>query len=239
MKPLIGVNLDVTEGPPREVRLQAYYFEAVTRAGGIPVLLPPMSDEDLEEVWQTLNGVMLIGGLDYSPLRYASYQSATVEVAHPLREDFDFRLALRTQTSKMPVLGICAGLQLLNVSMGGSLIQDIKEELGHTDVNHASKNGWIDGFTRHDVIITENSRLHKIYGAERISVPTSHHQAIKSVAESLTVTAHADDGVIEAFECNEKPFFIGVQWHPERDFDGNKPLFEAFVRSAATVGANR
>ncbi len=239
MKPLIGVNLDVTAGPPQEVRLQTYYYEAVTKAGGIPVLLPPMSDDDLEEVLQTLNGIMLIGGLDYSPLRYASHQSPTVEVAHPLREDFDFRLASRTQSSKMPVLGICAGLQLLNVSMGGSLIQDINEELGHTDVNHASKNGWIDGFTRHDVIITESSYLRRIYGAERISVPTSHHQAVKALAKDLTVTAHADDGVIEAFECNDKPFFIGVQWHPERDFDGNRPLFEEFVKSAALVGATR
>lgn len=233
-KPLIGINLDVTDGPPPVVSVQSTYLDAIRKSGGIPVLLPPMSDEDLSEVLGRLNGIMLIGGPDYCPSKYGETTSPTVQLMNGDREEFDFKLALRSLQKDMPILGICAGCQLLNISLGGSLIQDIKTELPKSEVVHtARKNPWVDGFNRHEVVLSEGSYLRRIYNKPAISVPTSHHQAVRSVGKGLKITAHAEDGIVEAVELSGHPFILGVQWHPERDYEGNKVLFDEFVKQSS------
>lgn len=234
MKPIIGINLDVTTGTPPQASIQTTYYEAIQKAGGIPILLPPMSDSDLDDVLRSLNGVLLIGGLDYCPSKYGEEASATVEVCDKQREEFDFRLIDRTlhQTS-LPILGICAGAQLLNISLGGSLIQDINSELPETDVVHTINKGWQADPHKHPVNLQLSSQLGRIYKSERFDVPTSHHQAVKKLGKGLVAVAHADDGIIEAVELEDRPFIIGVQWHPERDFVGNAGLFQHFVQAAA------
>jgi putative glutamine amidotransferase len=126
---------------------------------------------------------------------------------------------------------------LLNIALGGSLIQDINSEIPHTEVIHQSKDGWKNGFNKHHVILRPESHIARIYKSESLNVPTSHHQAVKKIGAGLTVAAHADDGVVEAVEFKGRPFTIGVQWHPERDYEGNKDLFLQFIQAAGNVPA--
>jgi putative glutamine amidotransferase len=245
MKPVIGINVDVTEGPPEEARVQALYFDAVRKAGGVPLLIPPMPDADLKIALERLDGLMLIGGYDYCPSKYGenldeeTKAKLNVELAHERRQDFDFTLmGLALKKQALPILGICAGAQLLNVELGGTLITDILHELPESNVLHASKNGWQDGFKRHEVVLEEKSAIAAIYKSTRIDVPTSHHQAVDKPGRGLTIAARADDGVIEAVEMEGRKFVIGVQWHPERDFEGNRSLFEAFIQQCSVPVAH-
>jgi len=230
--PLIGINLDVKGGPPEEAAIQTTYTDSILRSGGVPVLLPPMGDEQLKAVLARLDGVMLIGGADYCPSLYNEEADGTVDLAHERRQDFDFRLARQVLAQSMPVLGVCLGAQLLNILQGGSLIQDIKTSLPESKIEHVSKNGWQEGFTRHEVRLEPATTLAAVYGRERFEVTTSHHQSVKSLGRSLKVSALADDGVVEAIEMVDRTFVIGVQWHPERDYETNKPLFDRLVAAA-------
>lgn len=231
MKPLIGINVDLKVGPPPEAALQIPYLEAVEKSGGIPVMIPPLNDEDLRHLLSRLDGVLFIGGADYSPKRYCEDEvDDTVKLIDQRREGFDFLLLDEVlKIEKMPMLGICLGCQLLNIGLGGSLLQDIKKHVPGSEVPHASPNGWHVGFNNHDVVVQRDSSLYDIYKKDRFVVSTSHHQAINRVGKGLRVVAHADDGVVEAVELPERKFVIGVQWHPERDYEGNKPLFDKFI----------
>lgn len=234
MKPLIAVNLDIEGENPKVAKIQSLYFEAVIKAGGIPLMLPPISDEDLKELLAVIDGFLFIGGDDYCPSLYGEEPHASVELAHRDRVDFDFRLLRAVLAAdKLPMLGICAGAQILNICLGGSLYQDIPSEFPGSSVSHSSPDGWQKGFEKHKVILRPGSKLEKIYGRNEFDVPTSHHQAVKKLGEGLIAAAGAEDGVVEAVEMEISDFVIGVQWHPERDFAGNSNLFEAFIKAAA------
>lgn len=239
MKPLIGINVDIQGEKPKLASVQANYFESVTKAGGIPVLIPPLQDDDLQELLKLIDGILFIGGYDYCPSSYGEEKHESVELAHEDRIDFDLRLVKNSldKFPEMPILGICAGAQALNIGLGGSLYQDIPTEFPDSHVMHSSKNGWRDGFNQHKVIFREGTKLHEIYKLADLSVPTSHHQALKQIGAGLLVTADAEDGIAEAIELPDRPFVIGVQWHPERDYSGNRCLFESFV-GAAAAGKN-
>jgi len=237
MKPLIGVNLDVEAGPPDKATIQSLYWTAIQKSGGIPIFLPPMSDEDLDQVFLHIDGIMFIGGDDYSPANYGEPAHQSVERCHPLRDEFDLRMMKKTLTeSSMPILGVCAGAQLLNIAMGGTLIQDIGAEQENAET-HTSKDGWQSGWTLHPVKIEPHAELAKIFHATEVSVVSSHHQAIRCLGSGLKAVAWADDGIIEAIECDWRPFTIGVQWHPERDYQTNVDLFSEFVRRCAAKGS--
>ena len=234
MKPLIGINLDIKPGPPEEACIQTTYTDAIVKSGGIPILLPPMPDEDLAQALQRLDGIMLIGGLDYCPSLYKETPDATVELACPRRQQFDLSiLRVALKQDNMPILGVCAGAQLLNIELGGSLVQDIKTSFAHSQVEHSSSNGWQVGFNKHDVILHKDSIISGLFPSERFAVPTSHHQSVKDLGRGLKVTALADDGVIEAIELEGSTFIVGVQWHPERDYQTNKPLFDRLISASA------
>ncbi len=236
MKPLIGINMDVEAGPPAKASLQNLYIQAVQKAGGIALAIPPMPDEDLKALVGKLDGLVLIGGRDYSPERYGEEACPKVTLVETTREDFDFRLIkLALKDTAMPILGICAGCQLLNIALGGTLIQDIPSEVKGSSVHHSLPPGktlqdFAEGFMRHPVNIFPDSLLSTMY-PKHLDVPTSHHQAIKDLGKGLKVTANADDEIIEALELPNRPFTIGVQWHPERDYAGNKTLFEEFIKA--------
>ena len=233
MKPLIGVNVDIEGDKPKRAAVQANYYESISRAGGLPVLIPPVSDDDLLEILSRLDGVMLIGGLDYCPSLYGEDRHDSVEIAHNDRVDFDFRLLKKCIEFKTkPLLGICAGAQIINIGLGGSLHQDIPSDFPHSVVTHSSANGWLEGFSEHKVKVSDGTKLGQIYKVREFSVPTSHHQAVKQLGRGLEACAFAEDGIIEAVELKDYPFIVGVQWHPERDYEGNKELFTAFVKAS-------
>jgi putative glutamine amidotransferase len=232
MKPVIGVNIDVIEGPPRKVGAYSTYYEAVVTAGGIPLFIPPLPAEDLEFLFSRLDGLLLIGGDDYSPSLYGEELHPTTEVVSKEREIFDLALIKHCMKSRsLPVLGLCGGAQLINIAFGGSLIQDIGSQMPESSVKHKGEAGWkVKDW--HEVQLQPGSKLMDIYKKERINVPTAHHQGLKNLGQGLKSAAFADDGVVEAVEATDYPFMVGVQWHPERNVANELPLFEAFLQNA-------
>jgi putative glutamine amidotransferase len=235
MKPLIGINVDIEGGPPPHMEVQTTYVAAIQQAGGIPILLPPMNDEDLEQVFARLSGLLLIGGRDYCPTRYGQDPEPCIELTHPLREDFDFRLLKKVLTgTDLPILGVCAGAQLLNIIKGGTLIQDIPTEFPDSQVKHSRGGDAQNGYHKHLVKIEKNSFLSQFY-TEDVEVPTSHHQAVGKLGDGLRAVAFAEDGIIEAIELPGRPFTVGVQWHPERDILTSNKLFSGFVKACQSL----
>ncbi len=240
MKPIIGLNMDVSAGPPKRLDISTTFFEAIQAAGGIPILIPPMSNEDLNAVIGKIDGIMTIGGEDPSPSLYGEEPHPTVTLMHPDREEFDLRLHARILEEKtLPALFVCAGFQLVNVVRGGSLIQDIPTQVPDSKVNHKSPNWREVGFKKHPVTIVKDSMLAQIYGKTRLDVTTNHHQAIKVLGKGLKAVARADDDIIEAFEIPDHRFAIGVEWHPEKDLDTDGKLFQEFVLFCADTSRSK
>jgi putative glutamine amidotransferase len=230
-KPVIGIGSDIQSNPGKRDQAFAYttYVEALKRAGAVPVLIPPQP-ENVDQLISGLDGVLLAGGEDFDPSSYGEKPHETVEPMDPRRQSNDLALARRARERGIPTLGICLGLQAMNVAAGGSLIQDIDSHVD-TDIEHASVP---EDRARHHVMVEQGSRLSSILSSAELDVNSSHHQAIKDVGEGLRVTAHAPDGIVEGLEDPGHPFYLGVQWHPE-DMNGEtsaSELFGAFVKAA-------
>ncbi len=231
MKPVIGIGADIEKTSERRDRAFAYstYIDSLRRAGAIPVLIPPQP-ENVADIVEELDGIILAGGADCDPAIYGQERHPSVEPMDPRRQDNELSLARMARERGIPTLGICLGVQMMNIAAGGSLIQDIDSEM-HTDIRHASEP---DDRARHDVIIERGTRLDSILGGRQINVNSSHHQAIKDIGRGFRVTAHAPDGIVEGLEDPQHPFYVGVQWHPE-DMPGERSasvLFGAFVEAA-------
>ncbi|HSP35348.1 MAG TPA: gamma-glutamyl-gamma-aminobutyrate hydrolase family protein [Thermoanaerobaculia bacterium] len=232
MKPLIGIGSDVQKSSGKRDEVFAYstYIDALKRAGAIPVLIPPQP-ENAAGVVAGLDGVLLAGGQDCDPRVYGEDPHPSIEPMDRRRQDNDLSLAKAARERGIPTLGICLGMQVMNVASGGTLVQDIPSEV-NTDINHVSDP---DNRARHDVALEANTKLASIIGGGRtINVNSSHHQAVKDVARGFRVTAEAPDGIVEGLEDPAHPFYVGVQWHPE-DMPGENSasaIFGAFVAAA-------
>jgi putative glutamine amidotransferase len=237
VKPLIGIGSDLI---PSGTRTSAFayttYIEALKQAGAIPVVIPPQP-ENTSELLAALDGIVLAGGFDCDPAAYGEEQHETVEAMDPRRQENDLALAKLAYERGVPTLGICLGMQVMNVARGGTLIQDIASQRPGSLIHESDPSDRI----RHDVEIDADSRLARIIGAGRKNVNSSHHQAIGKEGEDLRVTARASDGIIEAIEDQSHRFFVGVQWHPE-DMEGEpsaSTLFRHFVDVAAQYQLER
>jgi putative glutamine amidotransferase len=231
MKPLIGIGSDVLQQQGERDRAYVYttYVEALRRAGALPVLIPPQP-ENARELIDDLDGILLAGGDDCDPAVYGQARHPSVEPMDPRRQENDLTLARAARERGIPTLGICLGVQVMNVAAGGTLVQDIASSID-TNIDHASEPS---DRHRHEVFIQSGTHLADILGARELNVNSSHHQAIGQVADDLRVTAHAPDGVIEGLEDPSHPFYVGVQWHPEdmpREPSASA-LFGAFVDAA-------
>ena len=208
------------------IALRHTYFDAIYDAGGIPVPLERTTDPaTVARYAADFDGFFFTGGVDVDPARYGeSITGEGVEI-DPARDAFEFALYEAVKDSGKPILGVCRGIQFLNVARGGTLYQHIE---GHRQTP-------IPAVERpQHVTVTPDTRLHALVGAEEIMVNSFHHQAIKDIAPSLVITAVADDGTVEAMEDPAHPFFLGVQWHPEyyhRDDRTSSAIFEAFVKA--------
>lgn len=241
MKPLIGVTPDFNAGDRKEwggreatFFLRARYVRAIEDLGGVPVILPlAESHADRNRLLERLDGLLLTGGgPDLAPSLYGERKRYKFHVMSRRRAEFELDVARMAAASKLPLLGICGGMQTINVAFGGSLIQDIASQL-ESPLAHRQKTPATQ--LSHAVEVTPKSLLRRIIGRGRLLVNSSHHQSVKRVAPPLVTSALAEDGVIEAIESPAHPFLLGVQWHPEFLYERyrfHRKLFEAFVKAA-------
>lgn len=242
--PLIGISGSISK-TEKEMSIQTCYTNALIKAGALPVLLcPNMNDDLLRQCLSGLDGILLAGGNDVGPERYGHDPIDALGEVNPLRDDFEGRLIRMAAEMKMPVLGICRGIQSMNVAMGGTLWQDVPSQYrtaeGECGVAHSQTRS--DFYTSHRVNIENDTMLMKIMGRPEIRVNSFHHQAVREAAPCLRVGAHASDGLIESIEHPELPYFLGVQWHPERYFDRDDTamvLFSSFVDAARAYRSAR
>lgn len=231
-KPIIGIGSDILKTPGERDRAFVFttYVESLRRGGAVPVLIPPQP-ENAAEIIESLDGILLAGGDDCDPIVYGAEPHPSVEPMDPRRQSNDLSLASLARERGIPTLGICLGLQVMNVAAGGTLVQDIGSQV-ETDIEHASVP---EDRARHDVHIENGTKLSAILGGTtEMNVNSSHHQAIANVGAGLRETAHAPDGIVEGLEDPGHPFYIGVQWHPE-DMSAETSatsIFGAFIDAA-------
>ena len=186
------------------------YSLAVQRAGGVALILPPDDSvaEAPDELLDLLDGLILAGGSDIDPGSYGAKPHPETKITWPERDRFEIALGTRALERDMPVLGICRGMEMLNVIQGGTLNQHLGLEL------HRHTPGV---FTDHRVELQPGSLAARVVGSERTEVKSAHHQGVEELGEGVVVTGHADDGVVEALELPDRSFAVGVLWHPEED----------------------
>ncbi|TYK51426.1 gamma-glutamyl-gamma-aminobutyrate hydrolase family protein [Actinomadura decatromicini] len=228
-RPLIGVTADLAEAAwdvwrRRAVVLPVAYHEQVLAAGGTAVVLPPQPDA-APDVVARLDGLVLAGGTDIDPRRYGARPHPSVRPADALRDEWELRLAGAALAADLPVLGICRGMQLLNVVRAGTLVQHLPDVVG-TDAHLPDRSG----FGKHPIIILPGSRLYAALG-DRADIATHHHQAVGNLGRGVVETAWAEDGVVEGIEIRDRAFACGVQGHAEES--GMTGLFAQLVAAAA------
>ena len=201
--------------------LNSLYARSVEAAGGIAVLLPPQA-EDAAGVVERLDGLIISGGSDVEPTRYGADQHPQTQPPRPERDAWELALLDRAAALGTPVLGICRGLQVMAVHAGGTLEQHLPDVVGHDEHSPGGDAfGWVPVATAH------RSTVRALVGPE-LQVSCHHHQAVSS-HPGLVATAHAADGTVEALEDPERPFWLGVQWHPEHGDDHG--LFRGLTRA--------
>jgi putative glutamine amidotransferase len=228
VRPLVGITTYVTEArfgtwDVESALVPAAYVRAVERAGGRALLVPP-SEDGVEETLDALDGLILSGGSDLDPETYGQEPHPETNDVAPERDRAELALLEGALQRELPVLAVCRGSQVLNVACGGDLVQHLPELVG--DEKHRHRPG---AFSDHDVTLAPGTRLAGLLG-DHAPVKSHHHQGLGRVGEGLREAAWAEDGALEAVEDPERPFVLGVLWHPEEGEDLR--LFEALVQAA-------
>ena len=233
LKPVIGINMDyraARQDASAFSFLASAYYESLERAGAIPLVVPPLESEaDLGSVLQRLDGFLMVGGQDLDPRRDGFMLHFTTRLMDERRESFDRTLMRMIASRRLPVMGVGAGMQLLNVNQGGNLSLHIPEDIPHA-IPHWDNQ---DRGHRHGLEITPGSLMERVYGDGEIRVNSSHHMAVDEVAPGFAVTARCPDGVVEAIESHMDDWFaIGTQFHPEAESASalDQRIFEEFVQ---------
>ncbi len=223
-RPIIGIptqtlhSIDgIPEGLPESWVMNQRYSRVVAAAGGLPVMIPLLDDEDtLRALYDRMDGVLIPGGVDLDPATYGEAALPTCGRLDPARDRVELMFARWALDERKPLFGLCRGLQILNVAMGGSLYQDIAAQRSDAiKHDYFPTAGYARDHLAHPVTVTSGSRLDAIVGTAPLRVNSMHHQAVKDLAPGLVATAVAPDGVIEAVESTGSQFILGVQWHPE------------------------
>lgn len=225
-RPLIGINCHLrNEGKENFYRLNQFYVKAVERAGGIPLILPFFeTGAKARNYVDRIDGLILTGGDDPNPKRWKEKPHPKMESIVPEKEESDFHLARNALRKDMPVLGICYGMQLLNILQGGSLHQHIG------DIPGTRKH---EGGSRHNIEMIGTSRTRDLMGSKR-KVNSFHHQSVHRLGKGMHVSTVSPDGIIEGMESNKHRWVVGTQWHPERMIERRDQLnlFRALVGEA-------
>jgi putative glutamine amidotransferase len=213
--------------------LPRVYFDAVTKAGGIAVLLPPQPVSSLiaERVLNGLDGLILTGGKDIDPAKYGQEPHPATDVPRPDRDDWEETLLRAAIERELPFLGICRGAQMLNVALGGTLVQHLPDVVGSTKYNLGRGE-----FNSIPVSVDRDTQLNYLVG-HTVDAKVYHHQSLDRVADGLLVSARSSDGIIQAVELETVPFGVAVQWHPEESQDDIR-LFSGLVDAARVYAAS-
>lgn len=240
MKPIIGVSGTQLLNPGREFEgtlvayTPQYYIDTVQGAGATPIMLPVGTAEDAKNMVSLIDALILTGGHDVNPALYGEEPHRNLTGIFPKRDAFDFALYAAAIEKGIPVLGVCRGLQIINVYHGGSLYQDLPAQYGDELLLHVQKAPF--DIPMHSISVQTESRLYETVGAHT-RVNTFHHQAIKQLGNDLKAVAHSVDGIVEAIESADPNIdMIALQWHPEimaTTDAANNRLFEDFVARAA------
>lgn len=236
-KPVIAIacNLDC---PVKNVIVGVYdsYVKAVEKCGGLPLIIPAATDsDDINRYLEMSDGLLVPGGKDVHPMYYGARPNQHLGELVPDLDEFQIRLIRMAHEMKMPIFGICRGLQMINVALGGTLIQHLPDDpsvMKHVQTMHGR-------FPFHSAEAADNSLASHIFGDEPFYINSFHHQAVEMPAPGLKVSVTACDGVIEALESEGDDFIMGVQWHPERmifDNPAQYALLETFIEVAARTG---
>ena len=236
LAPLIGITTSVTvDKSPERAYVNLAYIRAVQDAGGIPLLLPPHLTAPVQAaLWERLDGLVLTGGGDIDPARFGQARHPKTDDVAPARDELELGLTRRALDEDVPLFAICRGIQVLNVALGGTLVQDLPSErpssIAHTqrEPRHES--------THAVKVMGEGTRLGRVLGSLEVSVNSMHHQAIDRLGFGLREVAWSPDGVIEGVELpGDDHFVLGVQWHPEElvgHDQAARNLFTALVEAA-------
>ncbi|WP_442599799.1 gamma-glutamyl-gamma-aminobutyrate hydrolase family protein [Neobacillus sp. D3-1R] len=237
-KPIIGITgAYVKHNQHMEgVYIHQDYHKAVAANGGIPIILPFTTPETNKEMLQLCDGIILSGGEDVDPQFYSQDPHLHLGATIPERDLVEMETVKYVLENNIPLLAICRGIQILNVALGGTLIQDIPSQVTEP-IQHSQ---LVDrGRDTHWVTISKESKLYQIFGSEKIRVNSLHHQAIDKVSDELRVVARSADGIVEAVEyIHPTTFTVGVQWHPESMTSTNvlmNQLFSEFIKSSTKV----
>lgn len=238
-KPLIGISTNqyILENSPfagqKRIYINRDYTECVLKAGGIPFLLPLNTPlEAIEQQIMAMDGIVFSGGQDVHPLRYGEEPSRFLEAVCSERDEYELEALKLAYALKKPILGICRGLQLINIAFGGTLYQDIGHQIPHQSIQHFQKAH--KAVATHSVELVPKTLLASIFETNHLITNSFHHQAIKDLAHGFKVNAMTRDGVIEGIEREDSSFLVGVQWHPEMMIEKHPEmlkLFAAFVSS--------
>ncbi|MCY3001378.1 MAG: gamma-glutamyl-gamma-aminobutyrate hydrolase family protein [Planctomycetota bacterium] len=234
-RPLIAINGEMSSGENPQVSLKNRYADAVLKAGGVPVVIPPVGGpSDIRRLLERVDGLVLSGGDDFDTARLGL--GPTHAAAKPVpqaKQDFDVALAQAALELKVPTLGICYGMQLLGLVGGGTLYQHLPEEWSGKQLH--------SGGALHEVALEPGSRIARVVDRATLEVVSRHHQAVREVGAGWRVAARDAEGLVEALELPSHPFLVGVQWHPELAPEGtaHDRLFRALVFAAAARGIQR
>lgn len=233
MKPVIGITSGHGYKETNKFNtVKTTYADAVLMGGGIPLIIPVVHDEEIIGNYLDLvDGILFTGGEDISPLAYGENPMKEVANISYDRDEMELALYKGAYDRKIPILGICRGLQLINVAMGGTLYQDLNLQLPQA-LGHVSTYDITRGY--HNIEIKEDTVLHEIFGLEKINVNSNHHQSIKDLGKALKINSLSTEGIIEGIESpKDDNFVLGVQFHPEAMVHKHKEfigIFEYFVK---------
>jgi putative glutamine amidotransferase len=245
-RPFIGIatqTLQVIDGIPSGLPdswvMNQRYYRAVASVGGVPWMIPLFDDDvdTLRCMYEQLDGVFVAGGIDIDPAQYGASRHALTGRPDPARDRVEMLLVRWALEDGKPVFGVCRGAQIINVVCGGSLYQDIADQLpAAAKHDFFPTGGYARDYLAHTARLTPGSRLHAIFGSGEIKVNSMHHQSVETLGDGLRATAVAPDGVVEAVEGGGDAWVVGVQWHPEMLVDadaGTHRLFSDFVAAAS------
>lgn len=232
-KPVIGITARVEKD--QMYALDPVYGKAILQSGGLPLIVPIVDEEDIPALCERLDGLIVTGGGDINPTLYGEEPHLRLGAVYPGSDLYEKELILNFLKLDKPFIGMCRGLQMLNISLGGTNYQDLESQFEGTLYQH--KQSALRTHRTHSVTLEDESQLLSIMGEKSFHVNSFHHQGVKDVSKELKVAARAADGLVEALESDKYQFVMGIQWHPEEfaveGDEASKKLFDRFVEECA------